>query len=247
MINYPDFLDRNEANKQAGILQNAYDTYLALFGEEYPYGGEKITINFDPELKDISYAGNPIRMGTDSEIFSGRVNPPNGAYYYLLVLDFTLGGGTEAACYIDLNKAMAAAFADFFAYYYAHEVLQYSPEDLQGWESYRTSRLNQLASYESQEIDPYTLEWKHHTDPHYYFEGMLFHVADKCGWGIWPQFFALAKSSGNPGLPPESVGQLEDMRTPVAKEAFSDFVALLSQACGQDLRPMFQSWRFQVP
>jgi hypothetical protein len=37
------------------------------------------------------------------------------------------------------------------------------------------------------------------------------------------------------------------MRTPAAKKAFSDFVAFLSQACAQDLRPMFQSWRFDLP
>jgi len=246
-INYPDFLDRNEANKQAEILQKAYDAYLALFGKEAPYGGKKITINFDRELKDISYAGNPIRMGTDSEIFSGRVNPPAGAYYYLLVFDFTLAGGTQAARYIGLNSAMAAAFADYFAYYFGHEVLKYSAADIQWYDGIRADRLDRLAAYESQKIDPYSLEWKHHTDPHYYFEGMLYRVSDKCGWGVWQQFFVLAKSSGNPGLPSDWVGQLNDMRAPAAKKAFSDFVTLLSQACAQNLRPMFQSWRFELP
>jgi len=148
-INYPDFLDPKEASKQADILQKAYDAYLALFGKEVPYSGKKVTINFDPELKDISYAGNPIRMGTDSEIFSGRVNPPNGAYYYLLVLDFTLDGGTQATRYIGLNSAMAAAFADYFAYYFGHEVLQYSAADIQWYDGIRANRLDRLAAYES--------------------------------------------------------------------------------------------------
>jgi hypothetical protein len=247
IVNYPDFLDPKEASKQADILQKAYDAYLALFGREIPYGGKKITINFDPESKDVSYAGNPIRMGTDSQIFSGRVNPPTGAYYYILVADFTVGSQTQAARYIDLNSAMMAAFADYFAYYFGHEVLQYSAADVQGWDGYRADLLNRLAAYESQKIDPYSLEWKHHTDPHYYFEGMLFRVSDKCGWGVWQKFFVLAKSSGNPGLSPQLINQLNDMRDPAAKKAFSDFVALLSQACAQDLSPMFQSWRFQLP
>jgi len=247
IINYPDFLDRSEANKQAEILQKAYDTYLALFGKEVPYGGSKITINFDPKLGDVSYAGNPIRMGTDSQIFSGRVNPPTGAYYYILVADFTVSSQTQAARYIDLNSAMTAAFADLFAYYFGHEVLQYSAADIQWYDGIRADRLDRLAAYESQKIDPYSLEWKHHTDPHYYFEGMLFRVSDQCGWGVWQKFFVLAKGSGNPGLSPQLINQLNDMHDPAAKKAFSDFVAFLSQACAQDLGPMFQSWRFELP
>jgi len=37
------------------------------------------------------------------------------------------------------------------------------------------------------------------------------------------------------------------MHDPAAKKAFSDLVAFLSQACAQDLGPMFQSWRFELP
>lgn len=246
-INYPDFLDRDEANKHAEILQQAYGTYLELFGGEPPYGGAKITINFDPELEDISYAGNPIRMGTDSQIFTGRLNPPHGSYYYILVLDFTLAGGTQAAGYIDLNSAMGAAFADLFAYYFGHEVLKHSADDTQDYDRVRALRLDQLAVYEAQKIDPYSLEWKHHTEAHYYFSGMLLRVSEQCGWGVWEQFFALARNSGKPGLPPDRLGAFEDMRDPLARQAFSDFVATLGQACGQDLRPTFQSWRFDLP
>jgi len=67
IIYFPDFVDQREARSQAYILQHAYDFSCDLTGGEYPFNGRKIEIFFDAALGNISYAGNPIRMGTVSE------------------------------------------------------------------------------------------------------------------------------------------------------------------------------------
>ena len=48
-------------------------------------------------------------------------------------------------------------------------------------------------------------------------------------------------------LAPEEVGRWGDMGSPTARKAFTDFVGYLSQACGQDLAPLFRTWGFDLP
>jgi hypothetical protein len=36
------------------------------------------------------------------------------------------------------------------------------------------------------------------------------------------------------------------MGTPLIKQVFAEFVSDLSRACGQDLRPLFRGWGFEL-
>jgi hypothetical protein len=83
---------------------------------------------------------------------------------------------------------------------------------------------------------------------------MLFRVSDQCGWGVWQNFFALTKEAGTGNAAKEAfenkeklvIGKVPDMRQPLLKQAFAEFVTSLSKACGKDLFPMFRGWRFDL-
>lgn len=245
IIHYPDFIDEKVAKEQATILQEAYDFYYDLIGRECPFNGRKIEIIFDSSLGNISYAGNPIRMGTDSGIFDGRILPPEPAFFHEMVHDFTTGDRTSVAKYVDINGAITEAFADLFAYYFAHEELKYSKDDINRWDEFATGWRNKLNEYESKEIDPYSLNWGPHKDAQPYVNSIFFHVSEKYGWDVWNRFFRVARNSNVEGIPLHRCGKLKDLRKRENAIIFGNFVYVLSVASGEDLIPTFENWGFQ--
>ncbi len=244
-IHYPDVIPAEDAKLHADILEKAYATDLVLFGNERPFS-KKISIVWDPASTGGAFAGNPITAcGKCPNAFT---IPPDMGLFHELVHDFTGTGRTRAARYITLNRAMDEAFANYFAYYFKHEVLKYSAADIAEIDKFRSATLQFLTQqYEAAGTSPYSAPWKPYTAADTYFTGMMFRVVDQCGWGVWPKFFAAAFNSGNPGIPVDKINLYEDMTQPAAKKAFADFVGFLGQACGQDLRPKFKSWRFDLP
>ncbi len=248
VINYPDVFSREETAEQAAILQQAYDTFFGLFGSTAPYGGAKIAFKFDPQLKGGAYSGNPVTMcGACPNLFSRPLSPPDSGFIHELVHDFTNTGKTPAARYIAINPSMSEAFANFFTYYFVHEVLKYSPESIEGMEAVRTIELGVLANYEKGSIDPYSQAWGPDEPPQFYFTGMLFRLTERCGWESWPRYFEIAGKSGRPGLDDTQIDMFADMGDARARQAFAEFVDDLGQACHEDMRPAFRAWRFDIP
>jgi hypothetical protein len=112
-----------------------------------------------------------------------------------------------------------------------------------------------LAYFEANEIDPYSLNWNEHpADPsgESLFPQMLARISDKVGWSVWNRFFSATKATGgNPTgkLIWEAWAEtkpVDRMNEPMVRQAFREFVDSLSDAAGEDLRPLFRAWRFDV-
>lgn len=244
-IYYPSFIPLLQAAEQARILQFAYNSYRDVIGGELPFGGETIYVVFNP-FWDFSAAGPCIRMGQDSGIYEGRVVPPDGAFYHELVHDFTSGTSTNAAAFVDINGAFTEALANLLMYWYGHEILRYSPEDIAHYDNIAIYWRSLLYIYEQNHLDPYSLNWEAHNSAQPYLEAMLFYISETYGWQIWRDFFAKAKASGCPGIPASRRGTLTNLRSPEGQEAMNFFVFILGQAAGRDLTPLFTSWGFEI-
>ncbi len=236
-IYYPDFIDEKDAREQARILQEAYDFYYDLIGQEYPFNGRKIEIIFDSSRGNTSSSGNPIIMGLDSGIFDGRILPPEPAFFHEIVHNFTMGARTSVAKYVDINGSIEEAFADLFTYYFRHERLKYSNSEVTSW-------LNKLKEYESKQTDPYSLDWGAHKDAQPYMSSILFYISEKYGWDVWNRFFRVARISDIDGIPLNKRGSFIDLRRTEDAIVFGDFVYILSVASGENLIPTFENWGF---
>ena len=177
MIHYPNFLDEDIAGEQAQILQRAYDFFYGLIGQEYPFNGEKIEIIFDPSIGDVSWSGNPIRMGLDSGVFEGKIMPPEPAFFHELVHNFTIKDRTSVAKYVDINGAITEALADLFTNYFRYEELKYSKDSIPYW-------LNKLQEYKSKDIDPYSLDWGPHKNAQPFMMSIFFYISERYDWDI---------------------------------------------------------------
>ena len=244
-IHYPEFVDEEVKKEQARILQQAYDFYFQLIGQEYPFSGSKIEIIFDSSLVNVSYSGNPIRMGTDSGIFDGKILPPEPAFFHELVHDFTIQDRTSVAKYVDINGAITEAFADLFTYYFAHEELKYSKDDIYRYAGWAAYCRNTLKEYETKKIDPYSLNWGAHKDAQPYICSTLFYLSEKYGWDVWNRFFRVARDSNVEGIPLHKRGSFTDLRRSEDAIVFGNFVYILSVAAGEDLIAAFENWGFQ--
>lgn len=248
VVNYPDFADPGEASKHAEILQRAYDAYWQLhaFGGDDPFRGRTTAISFDVSVaRSVTVSPYEIRMGTGSFILLGLTNPPTPTYFHELAHAFQYAQRQAGLTYIfHLVAGINEALADHFAYYFGHEVLKYSAEEMRGYEDRRAKAIDQsLRQYEGRKLDPYELDWGAHAEAETYLLGMFFRIVERCGWELWPRFFASQKSPLASRLIEQKVSDMRDARV---KEAFDEFVGGLSKACGQNLRPMFRSWRFEL-
>lgn len=238
IIHYPNFVDEEIAKEQAKILQQAYDFYYDLIGQEYPYNGEIINIIFDSSRGNTSSSGNPIIMGLDSGIFDGRILPPEPAFFHELVHNFTIKDRTNVAKYVDINGAITEAFADLFTNYFRYEELKYSRGSITHW-------FNTLKEYESKETDPYSLDWGPHKDAQPFIGSIFYYISEKYGWEVWNRFFLVARNSNVEGIPLHKQGSFIDLRRSEDAIAFGNFVYILSVVSGENLIPTFENWGFQ--
>jgi hypothetical protein len=243
-IHYPEFVEEETAKDQAKILQQAYDFYYNLIGQEYPYNGDRINIIFDSSLGYVSHAGNPITMGADSGIFDGKMLPPEPSFFHEIVHDFTTSDRASVAKYVDINGAITEAIADLFTFYFAHEKLKYSQDDVNRYTQWEISFRNLLSEYETNKTDPYILDWGGHKDAQPFICSIFFFISEKYGWEVWDRFFQVARKSNIEGIPLLKRGSFIDLKTNEATLAFGDFVYILSIASGENLIPAFENWGF---
>jgi hypothetical protein len=157
------------AKKNAAVLEQFYGFAQSVVDEK-PFQGGKISIAFF-RYRWMSMAGQIVRMGIlrgESRLFA-----PNWAFYHELAHDFTGhdGGGcnarprTSMAGHVNMNILFGEAVANLFAYYF-DSTFRYDSSSVEGMRAYWQSRLR---DYESNKVDPYSLDWHGHNEDQRYF------------------------------------------------------------------------------
>lgn len=261
VIEYPDFIDPVESQKHADTLQKAYETYLLIFGfdDEKPYGGIKTNIVLNPEVKVSSAGPHQITIGstTINEIKMGSLNPPDITYFHEMVHVFEFAEWDAERYYIfHMIAGINEAFASYLACH--PDILSLVEQNANAKPACDVILYGigakgpafTLAYYEAQKIDPYTLDWGRHPagqSGENYFIQMLARVSEMAGWNVWINYFsAIRQTSIRPDVWKAAEVKMDDMHDPLAKQAFAEFVTDLSGAAGQDLRPMFRGWGFDL-
>jgi hypothetical protein len=257
IVEYPDFVDREATKKHAATLQRGFDKFMKLYSiqeDNLFRDGRKIRIRV-------------VNLRTESNAFFEEINieviatdpdgPPNKTYWHEMVHSFQIAQYLRGRDYIfdridGMREAMAILFACYISDTMTHSDDDYCQESLSG----RLDSANKERSlfyYESNKINPYTLDWSMHPkqkagEPfrsgEWYFTQMMYRITGKYGWQIWPKYFALTADGGKLSI--HKVKELGDLGGPIAKKAFAEFVDGLSKACSDDLRPQFRTWGFDL-
>jgi hypothetical protein len=267
IIDYPDFVDPGEARKHADKLQAAYAVFRTVFSfdDKLPYGGRKAEVVFRTDTKQVSGAGtNRIFIGWDvwQAMQAGYVNPPSPVFLHEMTHLFTHAQEASSRYYVyQFVGGMNEAVADYFPCHPSILAL-WSPDrhlanqcDLWLDQVGAKSPEWTLAYFEANRIDPYSLDWNEHPGTpsgESLFPQMLARISDKAGWDTWEKLFSATKAAG--GNPTGKRIQeawaetkpIDRMNDPLVRQAFREFVDSLGQAAGEDLRPMFRAWRFDV-
>jgi hypothetical protein len=261
IIDYPDFVDRAEAQKQADTLQKGYEIFLSIFafGGEKPYDGIKTNIVFDPKADHSSADRHliTISLALIDVLKNGYVNPPDPTYFHEMVHVFEWAELYARRFYLfHMFGGVNESFAELLK---CHPDVIALLESNAGVKAHCDALLNgidakspedTLAYYEAQKIDPYALDWGTHPpvpNGEMYFMQMLARVSYTAGWDVWGKYFAATlETRGSPAVQAAMDKKVMDMRDPLAKQAFAEFVSSLSDAAGQDLRPMFRGWGFDL-
>lgn len=260
-IDYPGSVDPSEARKHAATLQAAYEAYEAVFAIRGvpPYPKQDITIIFDTTVKGNSASGNQVVIGsaTLDQIIQGRLNPPDRTFMHEMVHVLEEGEIARHQYHVfNLVVGMDEALAEYFVCH---------PDVFTLWADGENAARHcdlvlhglgakapgfPLSYYEERAVDPYTLDWGLHpasASGEVYFEQMLARVSDEVGWGVWQRYFSRIRDRGGSLAAREAYeAKRVDIRDPLVKQAFADFISGLSEASGQDLRPMFRRWGFDL-
>lgn len=261
LIDYPDFIDPDQARLNAEALQKVYDTYLVIFafGDEQPFQGQKTTIVFDPKVRGNSASGNQIIIGSGTlgQIKDGYLNPPDRTFLHELAHVFEYAQISAGRYYIfNVIIGINEAFTEYLVCYQGIYPLWAQGKSTQEYCDLILHGVGAkgpeftLTYYEDERIDPYTLDWGSHpagASGEGYFEQMLARVSDKVGWDVWQKYFSSTKDSGgSPAAREAYETRTYEMGAPLSKQVFAEFVSDLSRACGQDLRPLFRGWGFEL-
>ncbi len=260
VVGYPDFLTPEEARTHADTLQRIYGVLRRVFAleDERLFRGEKTSIEFTPKYAG-SASGNKIVLGRSvvDPMSKGYVNPPDPIFVHEMVHVFVNAQRAAGRYYVyQLVPGMNEALADYLKCW--PKVLELWSQGAQS-EAYCALTLHgtgakgnyTLDQYEANGIDPYTLDWSAHPparSAEAYFPQMLARVSEKAGWDVWRKFFQATTAGGNPGAREafRLGSKSPKMTDPLIKKAFGELVDGLGNAGGQDLRPMFRNWGFDV-
>ncbi len=260
VVGDPDFLTPEDARIHADTLQRIYGVLRGVFAleDEKLFGGEKTSIEFRPEYAG-SASGNRIVLGRSvvDPMSQGYVNPPDPIFVHEMVHVFVAAQRTSNRYYVyQLVPGMNEALADYLKCW--PKVFELWSQGAQS-EAYCALTLHgtgakgnyTLDEYEANRIDPYSLDWSAHPPARAgeaYFPQMLARVSEKVGWDVWRRFFMATAAGGNPGAGEafRLGSKSPKMTDPLIKKAFAEFVDGLGKAGGQDLRPMFRGWGFDV-
>ncbi len=260
-IDYPGSVDPSEARKHAETLQAAYEIYATVFAiPGVPPNPERdITIIFDSTVKGNSASRNQIVIGsaTLDQIAQGRLNPPDRTFMHEMVhvleeaeiarhqvqvFNLVIGMNEALAEYLVCHPDVFTLWAD------GENAARHCDLVLHGIGA--KSPVFTLGYYEERAIDPYSLDWGLHppgASGEVYFEQMLARVSDEVGWEVWPRYFSRIRDRGGSLAAREAYeAKRLDIRDPLVKQAFADFISGLSEAGGRDLRPMFRRWGFDL-
>jgi Spy/CpxP family protein refolding chaperone len=262
-------IDPALARKHADFLQKVYELYYELFafGDPDPFQGKKITFFVDAKWAEaVTNSTHEIRIGL-SDYANGLVYPPSSLYFHEMVHTFQKAQENAGRFYIyHFVGGINETVADHLAFYVVSKLETDVPSEMKNIDLFRTgggakTPEQTLGYYEAHQIVPYDMVWGRHPltragegcrSGEYLINQMLARVEDQCGWEIWRKFFAITKDSGNPTAKrimqekSKALSRIDNMSDPLVKQAFAEFVASLSQAGGQDLRPMFRKWGFEI-
>jgi hypothetical protein len=267
IIDYPDFVERGAAQENADLLQSAFAVLRTVFSfdDGLPYGGQKAVISFRTDPKQVSGAGSN-HIYLDYSILeamqAGYVNPPSPVILHEMTHLFAIAQQDSSRYYVyHLIGGINEAIADYFPCHPSILALwgpdRHLADQCDFWLHQAGAKGPEwtLAYFEANEIDPYSLDWGDHPlgpGGETLFSQMLARISDKSGWGIWDKFFAETKAAG--GNPTAKLvweawattKPVDRMNQPDVRQVFREFVDSLGQAAGEDLRPMFRHWRFDV-
>jgi hypothetical protein len=266
LVNYPDFIDPDAARKHADALQKAYEVYLGIFdfGDGWPYGGEKLSLIWNPKASSSTVGANSMIMGSGALriLAEEDLNPPDEIFFHEMLHVFEEAEVKAGRYYIfNLIIGINEAFAEYLECHPSVYLLWDRGSstkaycDLLLYDIGDKSTAMTLAYYETEKIDPYGLDWGLHPaggSGEVYFRQMLARISDMAGWDLWENYFSMTKDSD--GSPIAKAVYLNeplmksgpDFRAPEVKKAFSEFVSDLSKAAGRDFGPVFRGWRFEL-
>ncbi len=257
IVEYPDFADRNAAEEHAATIQRIFDKFIELYSftkDDNTFKGKKVTIHL-------------FKLGNQSQAFFSNVyinvihampnNSPDRTYAHELGHSFQDAQRSKGRRYIynvfsGMTEAMAMHFECYINDTITHSRDSYCQKAMSG-HMYQAAPEQSLAYYESKKMNPYELDWTAHPvqkrgesfrSGEWYFLQMLYRITGKYGWQIWPKYFAMTVNGGNMSIPKNY--RIKELGDPMAKRAFAEFVDTLSKACGDDLRPQFRAWGFDL-